>query len=32
MQCIKDCWAEDPDARPDFRSIRSRLKKMKEGK
>ncbi|XP_022917682.1 receptor-type guanylate cyclase Gyc76C-like [Onthophagus taurus] len=32
LQCIKDCWAEDPDLRPDFTQIRIRLKKMKEGK
>lgn len=30
--CIQDCWAENPEARPDFYQIRSRLKRMKEGK
>jgi len=29
--CIEDCWAEDPEQRPDFPTIRSRLKKMKDG-
>ncbi|XP_018562246.1 receptor-type guanylate cyclase Gyc76C isoform X2 [Anoplophora glabripennis] len=32
LQCMKDCWAENPDLRPDFASIRSRLKRMKDGK
>lgn len=30
--CMKDCWSEDPNLRPDFPTIRSRLKKMKSGK
>lgn len=29
---MRDCWAEEPAARPDFPSVRSRLKKMKSGK
>ncbi|CAH2074148.1 unnamed protein product, partial [Iphiclides podalirius] len=32
VACMKDCWAEDPNLRPDFSTIRSRLKKMKSGK
>ncbi|CAB3242068.1 unnamed protein product [Arctia plantaginis] len=32
VSCMKDCWAEDPNLRPDFPIIRSRLKKMKSGK
>ncbi|KAK4875863.1 hypothetical protein RN001_012285 [Aquatica leii] len=32
IQCMKDCWSENPDLRPDFSTIRRRLKKMKEGK
>lgn len=32
LSVIQDCWAESPDARPDFRTIRSRLKNMREGK
>ncbi|CAG5012725.1 unnamed protein product [Parnassius apollo] len=32
VACMKDCWAEDPNLRPDFPTIRSRLKKMKSGK
>jgi len=31
LTCMQDCWAENPDMRPDFQAIRSRLKKMKEG-
>lgn len=32
LQCMKDCWAENPEMRPDFPTIRTRLKKMKDGK
>ena len=32
LQCMKDCWAESPELRPDFHTIRVRLKKMKDGK
>ncbi|XP_077302686.1 receptor-type guanylate cyclase Gyc76C-like isoform X2 [Arctopsyche grandis] len=32
VSCMKDCWAEEPDLRPDFQVIRSRLKKMKGGR
>lgn len=32
LQCMQDCWLENPEQRPDFLSIRSRLKEMKEGK
>ncbi|XP_021202770.2 receptor-type guanylate cyclase Gyc76C-like [Bombyx mandarina] len=31
VSCMKDCWAEDPNTRPDFPTIRTRLKKMKSG-
>nr|CAD7457814.1 unnamed protein product [Timema tahoe] len=31
LSCMQDCWAETPDARPDFSAIRNRLKKMREG-
>lgn len=31
MSCMQDCWADNPELRPDFLVIRSRLKKMKEG-
>ncbi|XP_063921313.1 receptor-type guanylate cyclase Gyc76C-like isoform X1 [Zophobas morio] len=32
IQCMKDCWTENPECRPDFATIRSRLKRMKDGK
>lgn len=32
LQCMKDCWNENPEARPDFPTIRRRLKQMKDGK
>ncbi|XP_030370982.1 receptor-type guanylate cyclase Gyc76C-like isoform X2 [Scaptodrosophila lebanonensis] len=32
LACIKDCWAEEPEERPDFSTIRTRLKKMRGGK
>ncbi|XP_072387454.1 receptor-type guanylate cyclase Gyc76C-like isoform X1 [Diabrotica undecimpunctata] len=32
IQCMKDCWAENLDDRPDFATIRTRLKRMKDGK
>jgi class 3 adenylate cyclase len=31
ISCMQDCWADNPDLRPDFVVIRSHLKKMKEG-
>lgn len=32
LNCIRDCWAESPEMRPDFATIRTRLKKIKDGK
>lgn len=32
IQCLTDCWDEFPENRPDFGTIRARLKKMKDGK
>jgi guanylate cyclase len=32
VNTITDCWAESPELRPDFKTIRTRLKKMKAGK
>ncbi|XP_060656208.1 receptor-type guanylate cyclase Gyc76C-like isoform X1 [Drosophila nasuta] len=32
LACIKDCWAENPEERPEFGAIRNRLKKMRGGK
>lgn len=29
--CMEDCWAEQPEQRPDFPTIRDRLRKMREG-
>lgn len=29
---MRDCWAEEPAARPDFPAVRTRLKKIKSGK
>lgn len=31
VNTIVDCWAESPELRPDFKTIRIRLKKMKAG-
>lgn len=28
IRCIKACWHEDPDQRPDIRFVRLRLKEM----
>ncbi|KAG8041150.1 hypothetical protein G9C98_002138 [Cotesia typhae] len=32
VNTITDCWAECPELRPDFKTIRTRLKKMKAGR
>lgn len=32
MHCMRDCWNENPESRPDFPTIRTRLKQMKDGK
>lgn len=32
ISCIQDCWQENPDLRPDFPTIRTRLKRMRDGK
>lgn len=32
LEVMQECWSEYPDQRPDFVHIRSRLKRMKEGK
>ena len=31
ISCMKDCWQEIPEYRPDFRTIRSRLKNFRQG-
>jgi hypothetical protein len=31
ISTITACWAESPELRPDFKTIRTRLKKMKAG-
>ncbi|KAK6638155.1 hypothetical protein RUM44_008583 [Polyplax serrata] len=30
-ECLKECWAEDPDLRPDFKAIRTKLRPMRKG-
>lgn len=30
-QCLKLCWEEDPDIRPDIRLVRVKLKEMQAG-
>lgn len=32
ISCIQECWSENPELRPDFPTIRTRLKKMRGGK
>ncbi|XP_050310178.1 receptor-type guanylate cyclase Gyc76C-like [Anthonomus grandis grandis] len=32
LEVMQECWAENPDHRPDFATIRTKLKGMKEGK
>jgi guanylate cyclase, other len=32
ISCIQDSWSENPELRPDFSTIRNRLKKMRGGK
>lgn len=29
--CLKECWAENPDDRPDFKVIRNKLRPMRKG-
>lgn len=29
--CLEDCWAENPDDRPDFKTIRAKLRPMRKG-
>lgn len=29
--CLKECWAEDPETRPDFKTIRTKLRPMRKG-
>lgn len=29
--CLKECWAENPDDRPDFKNIRARLRPLRKG-
>lgn len=29
--CLEDCWAENPDERPDFKTIRVKLRPMRKG-
>ncbi|XP_074036399.1 guanylate cyclase 32E isoform X2 [Leptinotarsa decemlineata] len=29
--CLKDCWQENPDDRPDFKNIRTKLRPLRKG-
>lgn len=29
--CLKECWEEDPDDRPDFKNIRTKLRPLRKG-
>ncbi|XP_017772276.1 PREDICTED: guanylate cyclase 32E [Nicrophorus vespilloides] len=29
--CLKECWAEDPELRPDFKMIRTKLRPLRKG-
>ncbi|EFA09532.2 Guanylate cyclase 32E-like Protein [Tribolium castaneum] len=29
--CLKECWAENPEDRPDFKSIRAKLRPLRKG-
>ncbi|KFM64257.1 Guanylate cyclase 32E, partial [Stegodyphus mimosarum] len=31
VDCMQECWAEDPETRPDFKSIRTKLRPMRKG-
>ncbi|CAH1154232.1 unnamed protein product [Phaedon cochleariae] len=30
-ECLKDCWAENPDDRPDFKGVRTKLRPLRKG-
>lgn len=30
-ECLKECWAENPDDRPDFKTIRTKLRPLRKG-
>ncbi|KAJ8947977.1 hypothetical protein NQ318_021078 [Aromia moschata] len=30
-ECLKECWAENPEERPDFKSIRAKLRPLRKG-
>ncbi|XP_022917688.1 guanylate cyclase 32E [Onthophagus taurus] len=30
-ECLKECWKEDPEERPDFKSIRTKLRPLRKG-
>ena len=31
IRCMQECWHETPEMRPDFKSVRGRLKEMEAG-
>lgn len=31
INCMQECWAEEPEDRPDFKMIRTKLRPMRKG-
>lgn len=30
-ECLQECWAEDPELRPDLKAVRARLRPLRKG-
>lgn len=30
-ECLRECWAENPEDRPDFKTIRTKLRPLRKG-